>query len=61
MNTLNAMDITVSPVKSPQNGRGDWAHTSSCKVMKERTKPTLQAVMGPIIPPATIGGDIEHF
>ena len=41
--------MKVSPVKSPQNGRGDWAHTNSNNVMKERRKPTLQAVKGPMI------------
>ena len=49
MNELNDVAIMVIPVNSPQNGRGDWAHTNSSKVMKERAKPTLQAVIGPII------------
>ena len=49
MEALNAMDIKVIPVKSPQNGRGDWAHTNSSNVMTERAKPTWETVMGPII------------
>ena len=49
MKALNDVDIMVIPVNSPQNGRGDWAHTNSSKVMKERRKPTLPAVKGPII------------
>ena len=49
MIALIPVDIMVSPVKSPQNGRGDWAHTNSSKVMTERARPTLKTVMGPII------------
>ena len=51
MNTLNDVDIMVIPVNSPQNGCGDWAHINSSNVMKERTKPTLKTVMGPIVQP----------
>ena len=40
MEALNAMDVKVSPVKSPQNGHGDWAHTNSSNVMTERATPT---------------------
>ena len=39
MNALNDVDIMIIPVKSPQNERGDWAHTNSSNVMKEREKP----------------------
>ena len=55
MNLLNNVDMKVNPVKSPQNGRGDWAHTNSSKVMKESARPTLKTVVGPIIhqPPLT--------
>ena len=49
MNALNVVDIMVIPVKSPQNGRGDWAHTNSSNLTNERKKPTLQAVRGTII------------
>ena len=40
MNALNAKDIMVIPANNPQNGRGDWAHTNSSNVMRERKKPT---------------------
>ena len=43
MNALNDVEIMVIPVKSPQNGHGDWAHTNSRNVMKERKKETYMA------------------
>ena len=49
MNALNDPDIMVIPVKSPQNGRGDWAHTNSSNVMMEKARPTLKTLIGPII------------